>query len=116
MLAKLCMQEEIEALSNNSSYIQSFMRYCVEKEKYEGHVREIMSYKKKSYESQNVKFIKICELVGYLRDINYKCAYFLLKIREKYEQNVDINRSNEKYYYNGFAMQLDSFRKELLKT
>jgi hypothetical protein len=51
MLAKLCMQEEIEALSNNSSYIQSFMRYCVEKEKYEGHVREIMSYKKKSYES-----------------------------------------------------------------
>jgi len=34
----------------------------------------------------------------------------------KYEENVHINQSTEKYYYNSFAIKLDSFRKELLKS
>lgn len=52
-------------------------------------------------------------MIVYLRELNYKCSYFLLKIRIKYEENVHIYQSTEKYYYNSFAIKLDSFRKEL---
>lgn len=110
------MKQEIQSLSNGTALIQSFMKYKEEKQNYEGYIAQLMSYRKQGYESQNAKLIKICELVGCLRDVNYKCAYFLLKIRGKYEQKVDINRSIEKYYFNSFAMKLDSFRKQLLRT
>ena len=79
------MREEIQSLANNSSFIQSFNKCFADKEKYEGYIRLVLGYQKQTYESEAAKIIKICEMIVRLRDLYFKCANFLLKIRLKYE-------------------------------
>ena len=63
-----------------------------------------------------IDFPHFCQCISQLRDSNYRAAFYLCKIRQKYEEIDDVSKSPEKLFFNNFAIKIDKFRKILAKS
>lgn len=107
--AELQIQEEIKQIEKYESYVQFFLKALREKTKIEEFVAlSINTEKRKNIE---IDFPHFCQCISQLRDTNYRATFYLCKIRQKYEDFDDANKSPEKLFFNNFAIKVDKFRK-----
>jgi hypothetical protein len=93
-------------MQKGNSYIQLFLKTMREKHKLEQFIAPATP--------AEPELPRLCECVRKLRELNFKAAHFLYKIRSKYDEPQKV--SSERYFFHRFASRLDHFRKALLKS